>query len=130
MGDGSFRTIFGRAATVFFLRLFGDVAFLPHLILDNEGAGEPGAGCRKVPEDAGSRKGAGSPEAGSRKQPVTAKAEDHRLPRGRQNRPGYYAEQILYCGVRIPYDTGEEAELKDRLEFGGLLWVSCYGLSS
>ena len=49
-----------------FLRLFGDVAFLPHLIMDNEGAGEPGAGCRKVPEDTGSRKGAGSPEAGSR----------------------------------------------------------------
>ena len=94
----------------YFLQFFGDVAFLPHLILDNEGAGEPGS---REP-------GAGSPEAGSRKQPVTAKAEDHRLPRGRQNRPGYYAEQILYCGVRIPYDTGEEAELKDRLESGGV----------
>ena len=94
------------------------------------GSRVPGAGrCRKIPE-AGRVPEARKPEAGSRKQPVTAKAEDHRLPRGRQNRPGYYAEQILYCGVRIPYDTGEEAELKDRLEFGGLLWVSCYGLSS
>ena len=56
-----------------FLRLFGDVAFLPHLILDNEGAGGAGApgcrgaGCRKVP-GAGCRKCAGStgrvPEAG------------------------------------------------------------------
>ena len=56
-----------------FLRLFGDVAFLPHLILDNEGAGVAGvrgAGCR-VPEGAGCWvpevcrkywKGAGMPE--------------------------------------------------------------------
>ena len=61
MGDGSFRSIFGRAATVFFLRLFGDVAFLPHLILDNEGAGVPEAG--RVSEVAGDRQGGSSPAA-------------------------------------------------------------------
>ena len=48
VGDGSFRTIFGRAAMhglfSYFLRFFGDVSFLTHLFLDNEGAGV--LGCR------------------------------------------------------------------------------------
>ena len=62
MGDGSFRTIFGRGpwGTVpsdpfpavqrcmvffsYFLQFFGDVSFLTHLFLDNEGAGV--LGCR------------------------------------------------------------------------------------
>ena len=60
-----------------FLRLFGDIAFLPHLILDNEGARGAGVPGSRVPEGAGCRvpevcrkyrKGAGSagrvPEAG------------------------------------------------------------------
>ena len=46
VGDGSFRTIFGRAAMhglfSYFLQFFGDVAFLTHLFLDNEGAGGAG----------------------------------------------------------------------------------------
>ena len=75
VGDGSFRTIFGRAAMhglfSYFLQFFGDVAFLTHLFLDNEGAGVlgcrgagvpgcRGAGCRKYRKGVGSRKSVGS----------------------------------------------------------------------